>query len=57
MYPRELYQRVDVSLSPGIQLDVIRVEEVADGCSTSEPVSKATLCDDVAEGVQAHAQK
>ena len=45
------------SISPGIQLVVIPVEEDADGCSTSEPVSKATLCDYVTEGVQAYAEQ
>ena len=40
-----------------VQLDVIYVEEAAEGCSISEPVSKATLCDDLPEGVQANAEK
>ena len=30
---------------------------MANGCSTSEPVSIATLCGDVAEGVQANADQ
>lgn len=41
-------QRVDVLRIPRIQLGIIHVEEVADGCSTEEPVSIATLCDDMA---------
>jgi len=32
-----------VSLSPGIQLDVVHVEEVADDCFTVEPLSTVTL--------------
>jgi len=30
---------------------------MAGSCCTSEPVSIATLCDDVAEGVQAYAEQ
>jgi len=30
---------------------------VADGRPTSEPVSIATLCDDVAEGIEAYAEQ
>ena len=33
------------------------VEEVANTCSTSELVSIATLCDDVAERVQVYAKQ
>ena len=37
--------------------DFVHVEEVADGHSTLEPVSIVTLCDDVAEEVQAYAEQ
>jgi len=33
------------------------MEEMPDGCPTLEPVSIATLCDDVAEGVQAYSEQ
>jgi len=44
-------------LNPGIQLDVILVEEVADECSTLELLSIATLCDDLTEEIQAYAEQ
>jgi len=52
-----VYQWGDVLLSLGLQLVFFHVEEVSDGCSTSEPASIATLCDDVAEGVQVYAEQ
>ena len=54
IYPSGVYQWVDVLLSLGTQLDVVHVEEVADGCFTSELLSIATLCDNVPKGVQAY---
>lgn len=42
-----------ISLIPGIQLNAIHVEEVADGCTILELVSISTLCEDLTEGVQA----
>ena len=52
-------QQVDVLLTLHIQLhaDVIHVEEMADCCSISEQVSKATLCDDLAKGVEPNAEQ
>lgn len=47
---------VDISFTPGIQLDVI-YKGVADGHETYESVSISTLCDDRAEGVKAHAEQ
>ena len=52
-----MYQRDDISLSPGVQLDVVHLEGVADSHSTLEPLSIITLCDDVDEGVQAYAEQ
>ena len=48
-------QGVDVTLVLGVQLDVIHVEEVADGRPISEFVSIATLVDDVTWRLQAYA--
>ena len=47
----------EVSLTFHIQLYVIHVEEVADGCSISEPISETTLCNDLDEGVQASSKQ
>lgn len=51
-----MHQLVNVSLILGIQLDVTHVEKVTDDCSTLESIIIATLCDDSADGVQAHVE-
>ena len=53
----EVNKWFNVLLNPGIQLDVILVEEVADECSTLELLSIATLCDDLTEEIQAYAEQ
>ena len=55
--PGDMDQHVNVSLIPGIRLDVMHVEEVTDGCFILVPASEATFCDDLAEGVQAYAEQ
>lgn len=53
---------VNVLLIPGIDLDVVQlyaihVEEVDDGCLTSELLSISTVCDDLTERLQAYAEQ
>ena len=47
----------DVSLTLCIQLDPLHVKEVGDQHSISEPVSKATHFDVLAEGAQVNAEE
>ena len=55
--PGEVNQGVDVTLVLGIKLDVIHMEEVADGRPILEFVPIVTLVDDMTEGVRAYAEQ